>query len=430
LATAKLDSKTARLKLTPARKPYYYQLEEGFHLGYRRLKSSAGAESPPGRWVIRRYRGDGVYAVEAFAWADDAQEANGESVLTFSQAKARAREIFADRFAASEPGEKKALRVQDAIEAYLKTRAARAHSRLTRHVLADQIIAELPMRDINAEHLHDWRDRLPEELALTTVRRVSNDFRAALNAFVRKHRKTLPASLPMAIKDGFFIEETVSNNAREKQVLSDDEVRSIIAAAWEIDGQDNWDGDLARIIITLAATGTRFSQLTRMTVGDVQPANGRLMIPVSNKGHGAKASARTAVRVGQDVIEALSPALNKRKATAPLFERWRMRQVSREIDPTAWIRDRRGPWQTASEITRPWRDVIARAALSDDIVPYALRHSSIVRGLRAGLPVRLVAALHDTSSAMIEKHYSAYIVDAMDELAARAIVPLTAGAAI
>jgi hypothetical protein len=44
--------------------------------------------------------------------------------------------------------------------------------------------------------------------------------------------------------------------------------------------------------------------------------------------------------------------------------------------------------------------------------------------LGAGLPIRLVAALHDTSSEMIEKNYSAYIVDAMDELAAKAVVPL------
>jgi hypothetical protein len=43
---------------------------------------------------------------------------------------------------------------------------------------------------------------------------------------------------------------------------------------------------------------------------------------------------------------------------------------------------------------------------------YALRHSSIVRGLKANLPIRLVAALHDTSVEMIEKHYSAFIVDA------------------
>ena len=55
---------------------------------------------------------------------------------------------------------------------------------------------------------------------------------------------------------------------------------------------------------------------------------------------------------------------------------------------------------------------------------YALRHSSIVRGLRAMLPVRLVAALHDTSVAMIEQHYSAYIVDATEDLAGARCCPL------
>jgi hypothetical protein len=53
-----------------------------------------------------------------------------------------------------------------------------------------------------------------------------------------------------------------------------------------------------------------------------------------------------------------------------------------------------------------------------------LRHSSIVRALSAGVPVRLVAALHDTSVQMIEQHYSAYIVDATEEIARRAVTPL------
>ena len=52
-----------------------------------------------------------------------------------------------------------------------------------------------------------------------------------------------------------------------------------------------------------------------------------------------------------------------------------------------------------------------------DAIPYALRHSSIVRGIRAGLPIRLVAAVHDTSVQMIERHYSRWIVDGLDELA-------------
>ena len=57
-----------------------------------------------------------------------------------------------------------------------------------------------------------------------------------------------------------------------------------------------------------------------------------------------------------------------------------------------------------------------------------MRHSSIVRGLRAGLPVRLVAAVHDTSAAMIEKHYGAFIVDATEDLLRRAVLPLAPAA--
>lgn len=49
-------------------------------------------------------------------------------------------------------------------------------------------------------------------------------------------------------------------------------------------------------------------------------------------------------------------------------------------------------------------------------------------GLRIGLPIRLVAAIHDTSVAMIERHYSRWITEGLDELAARAVVPLIADA--
>ena len=75
-------------------------------------------------------------------------------------------------------------------------------------------------------------------------------------------------------------------------------------------------------------------------------------------------------------------------------------------------------------MTRRWRATIAAAGLPHGLVPYCLRHSSIVRGLRAGLPVRLVAAVHDTSADMIERHYGAFIVDATEDLLRRAIVPM------
>jgi integrase len=167
-------------------------------------------------------------------------------------------------------------------------------------------------------------------------------------------------------------------------------------------------------------TGARFGQISHMTVGDVQPLQKRLTVPVSRKGRGTKNISRIGVRAGDDMRDALRPAIAGRRGPDPLLLRKRWRQISLK----KWEQRRRASLLSTSELLRPWTQIKANAQLPADIVPYALRHSSIVRGLRAGLPVRLVAALHDTSSAMIERHYAAHIVDALDELAARAVVPL------
>lgn len=62
--------------------------------------------------------------------------------------------------------------------------------------------------------------------------------------------------------------------------------------------------------------------------------------------------------------------------------------------------------------------------LPTGIVPYSFRHSSIVRGLRAGLPTQPVGRLHDTRGAMIERYYGRFVSDALHALARAALVPL------
>jgi integrase len=185
-----------------------------------------------------------------------------------------------------------------------------------------------------------------------------------------------------------------------------------------VDEADGWDGDLLRLVLVLAATGARFSQVLRLTVGDLE--GNRLHVPTSRKGRPLKQRQRVAVRLGPDVTKALRAIAIGRHDDEPLLERWRWKQLG----PAKWIKDRREAWQFASELTRHWESIRRGAGLSDDIVPYALRHSSIVRYIRAGLPLRYIASLHDTSTAMIERHYSAFIVDALDDMAERALTPL------
>ena len=60
---------------------------------------------------------------------------------------------------------------------------------------------------------------------------------------------------------------------------------------------------------------------------------------------------------------------------------------------------------------------------------YALRHSSITRQLVAGIPVRVVAYVHDTSTAMIEASYSSLIGDHSDALVRGSLLNLSVAAA-
>jgi hypothetical protein len=59
---------------------------------------------------------------------------------------------------------------------------------------------------------------------------------------------------------------------------------------------------------------------------------------------------------------------------------------------------------------------------SAEVTMYCLRHSSIVRALLLNVPIRLVASLHNTSVAMIERTYSKYITEHGDDISRRALL--------
>ena len=111
-------------------------------------------------------------------------------------------------------------------------------------------------------------------------------------------------------------------------------------------------------------------------------------------------------------MDQLASATAGRPADEILLHRWRKVQRKGSLD---WHRGTRGPWQSSSEIDRAWDLIVKRVGLPE-AVPCCFRHSSIVRMLRQNVNIRLVAALHDTSVAMIEKHYAAYIVDALEDI--------------
>jgi integrase len=429
-----LNNRTARAKLAASGKPYFRLLGEGLHLGYRKPATPGRA----GAWVGRWRRQDGVYATQNLAAADDlpAVPVDGVAVMTFEQAQAAvrawAKEAANAERAAIESGTG-VPKVRDAVTAYVAGRTKRAaksgadaEMRLHRHVLTKPL-AETPLHKLTERTLADWRaglevggrkrkDTPARPLAPASEARLLNDLRAALTAAAQRYR----LELAHVIRAGLKAPEA-PDEARPRQIVSDADVRRIVTAARTV------CPDFGALVMLLAATGARFDQVARITVADFQPDHGRIMVPTSKKGRSTKPKPFIAVPLLADMVAALRPLVAGRTGAERLLTRWHNVKVT----PTAanghatWKRDGRRGWMDSSEVTRPWKLMLAEAKLQGSgLVPYCLRHSSIVRGLNAGLPVRLVAALHDTSTAMIEKHYSAFIVDASEELLRRAMIPM------
>jgi len=413
---------------------HWRRIDSETHLGYRKGKRA-------GVWLVR-WRHGKAYRQAPLGTADDVLKVG---TLSYESAAKAARETVekarADALAeAAGP----VITVRSAIEAYIAGRDARdgrragrtkrsdAASRLCRYVIgrpasgerkaiAAAPIAEVPLHTLAEKEIKHWRDNLPESLKGTTKQRLINDVKAALNSAYASDRECLPATLPGVVKHALRTiarEDEAEPVARDNQILSDAEVARVLKAAREIDAEQDWDGDLWRIVLVLAATGARFSQVARLRVSDFQVKERRLLIPVSRKGRGgAKAHSMTAP-IGVDVAEALAPIAARRPKDAPLLERWRHVQNPGGVE---WRRDRRGAWQSSAEIVRPWQAIRERAGLSE-AVAYSLRHSSIVRAIRANLPLRLVAAMHDTSTTMIERHYSKWITGGLEEMARSALI--------
>ena len=423
-AETPITTRNARRQLKPRKKAYWRSLGPNAAIGYRRRPRG-------GFWVAGEYLGEGRYREEQIGVADDHLDADGIDTLDFEQARTRAAEKIASwrsHNRASLHGA--APTIRSAVAAHLdaldRRRAGQgiigkggARSRM-RYVLGDAL-ADIPLHELNEQHLVQWREQLPAGLALGSVKRIIIDLKAALNATARTQRAKLPADIAITIRHGLAFSAASAPIARDGAALSDHDVRRVLDAAAQVDAESNWDGDLLRLIAILAATGARFSQVVRMRVADFQIAQSRLMIPTSRKGrtNGGK-NTHIAIRLGADVVDLLRPVAAGRKPGEPLLERW----WHRKQEVVVWVRERRGPWKTPDELHQPWHKIIKRAGLPEGTVPYALRHSSIVRMLRAGLPTRVVAQVHDTSTAMLEKHYSGAISDMMEDVIASAIVPL------
>jgi len=362
----------ARARLTARGKPYFVATATpGISLGYRRLEGRAGT------WSARIADGKGSNRLEVLGLADDLEEANGTEVLTYEQAEAKARKLN------RAPQLEGALTVARALEEYAGSNPDRHPGNVGRvRYWLNQVAPQLLERDVQqltARELKAWRDGITAAPATVnrTVRILKSALTGAADAYPEQGISTEAWRIGLKQKP--------HAHAANNVVLSDDQVRDLVAAAYAEDPA------FGLFVEVGAVTGARPSQIERLEVRDLQAEGApRLMMPTSKKGTGSKAR-----HIAVPITAALAGKLrSNRGPSEPLL-----------------VRSNGEAWSSYSaDYARPFARAVEAAGLADHprkVTYYALRHSSIVRRIKANkTPLRTIAAIHDTSVVMIERNYA------------------------
>lgn len=254
---------------------------------------------------------------------------------------------------------------------------------------------------VSADDLTKFRSDLAAKMKPASVDRTLRAFKAALNLVAKNDERITrrPWKTALAATGG-------ASEARNV-ILDEQDMRAVIGAAYR---DSTAFGELVEL---MAVTGARPSQLGRLQGEDVQPdwidprtkqRQPRVMMPASHKGRGTKKITRRPVPITASLAERL------KGRTGVLLKR---------ADGKPW-----------AKINTPhyFEGVIEGVKFNNPakVTLYALRHTSIVRQLLGGVPIRIVAVLHDTSTAMIEQTYSAYISDFADDITRQTLPELSA----
>jgi integrase len=384
---AKLDSRTARARLKRGRQPHWQALVPGkVHLGYQCWKGD-----PVGRWLLRRYVGGNKYRALTLGRADDAAAADGEHVLTFEQAEAKARAMID-----APNGSKLArLTVRRAMDGYTDYKRALGQpvsdlvSRSSAHILPT--LGNLVVSELTAEQLRRWLATLAAAPAQSRPKAGKPQYKPdpATDEDVRRRRASANRVLTMlkASLNHAFDEGHVPNRdawGRKLKPFRNVEVARVryltIAEAQRL--INACDPEFRALVRAALETGCRYGELIRLEIHDFNADAGTVAIRKSKSGKPRHV-------ILTDEGAAFFRAHCAGRAGSEL--------MFRHADGPAW---------KTSEQARPIREASERAKITPAISFHILRHTWASHAVMKGVPLMVVAKnLGHADTRMVEKHY-------------------------
>lgn len=270
-----IERPNERARLAARAEPYWLSEGEGRHLGYYR-----GARV--GRWVARyRLKGQEGYQKTTLGDANDpgSAPADGDRVLSFAQAKAKAADWFAaiDRAGGRRVGP---YTVGDALDEYLAAFTGKDYANTKRRieVVIKPSLAHLDLASLTSDLIARWhRARASTPARLRTSAKAAGQNYRRLETSEEKRRRmstanrdltVLKAALNKAWREGRVSSDDPWRRIRpfpnveraRLRVLSDDEARSLVARV---------DPAFLPMVQAALLTGARYQELAGLRVMDV-----------------------------------------------------------------------------------------------------------------------------------------------------------------
>lgn len=400
----RLENRTNRLKLESGKR-YYTSITSGLSLTYRRTGKGFGV------WYCRIKSDAGADRMVSVGAADDYQDADGEKVLTYSQAQEKCR-LIAKESNSTVIG--KPAAVSEATRHYLDwyrvhRRAMRAtESTINTHILP--VWGDTLLMDLKAKDIRRWHEKLAAQPARkrTSKRATKPAFREApANADEKRARKSTAnriLTVFKAIMNRAFRDELVSDDTAWRRVKpfenADEPVTRFLTTDESIRLINSCPQDFRQLVKAALFTGARYGELARLKVAEVNIDT--RMIAISPE---AKSGKKRFIPLSDEGLDFFQSAIVGKTGSAHVFERGDGR-----------------PWGVNHQI-RLIKEACEIAHIEPTISFHELRHTYASLLAQAGADLLTISKLLGHADTRITSRHYAHLCDKTLANAVRTMLP-------
>jgi integrase len=371
----KLDSPTARKKLSASESVYWNTISRGCSFGYRRSDNSRA-----GVWKVKYVppkdaggNATGRRIQETIATADDMLPPDGVTVLSYEQARKKANEWFptALQKATGLVPHRRDYTVEDACNDYLNALEGRKPTYVPRKVINAVVVPALgkvAVEKLTRARIEQWLKEIaekPRRKPRQGLKPDDDEAKRRRKDSANRYLTILRAALTRALADGKVacsgiawksVKPFAQVDQRRTRFLSDDEARKIV---------DKCGRDFGLLVRAALFSGCRYGELARVLISDFDAGAGTLFVSHSKSGKPRQ------VYLDPEAIQFFTAMCDKRRRNDFVFadggKRWK------------------------KDSAKGLMEEACKAAEIEPLTFHELRHSAASRWARQGLSLAEIA---------------------------------------